>query len=89
MPPGALERLWALFPRKVGKAKALAMLERAIRDYATEWELDALDDAVEVMRERIDAMARQYRTTEPKFIPHPATWLGQGRYLDPAPEDTR
>lgn len=89
MPPGALERLWALFPRKVGKAKALALLERAIRDYATEWELDALDDAVEVMRERIDAMARQYRTTEPKFIPHPATWLGQGRYLDPIPEETR
>lgn len=89
MPDGALERLWAIFPRKVGKAKALALLERAIRDYATEWELDALDDAVEVMRERIDAMARQYRTTEPKFIPHPATWLGQGRYLDPIPEETR
>ena len=83
MPPGALERLWSLFPRKVGKKKSLVFLERAIRDYAEEWELDGLDDAVEVMRERIDAMAKQYRTTEPQFIPHPATWLGQGRYLDP------
>ena len=89
MPPGALERLWSLFPRKVGKKKALVLLERSIREYATEWELDGLDDAVEVMRERIDAMAKQYRTTEPKFIPHPATWLGQGRYLDPMQEETR
>lgn len=89
MPPGALERLWNLFPRKVGKAKALVLLERVIRDYAEEWELDGLDDAVEVMRERIDAMAKHYRTTEAKFIPHPATWLGQGRYLDPMPEETR
>ena len=89
MPLGALERLWSLFPRKVGKKKSLVFLERAIRDYAEEWELDGLEDAVEVMRERIDAMAKQYRTTEPQFIPHPATWLGQGRYLDPMPEETR
>jgi len=83
MPPGALERLWSLFPRKVGKKRALVLLEKSIREYADEWELDALDDAVEVMRERIHAFAQASRTTEPKFIPHPATWLAQGRYLDP------
>ena len=83
MPPGALERLWSLFPRKVGKKRALMLLEKSIREYADEWELDELDDAVEVMRERIHAFAQASRTTEPKFIPHPATWLAQGRYLDP------
>ena len=83
MPAGALERLWLMFPRKVGKKKAMVLLEKSIRDYADEWELDALDDAVEVMRERIHAFAQASRTTEPKFIPHPATWLAQGRYLDP------
>jgi uncharacterized protein YdaU (DUF1376 family) len=83
MPPGAMERLWLMFPRKVGKKKALVLLEKSIREYADEWELDALDDAVEVMRERIHAFAQASRTTEPKFIPHPATWLAQGRYLDP------
>ena len=83
MPAGALERLWLMFPRKVGKKKALVLLEKSIREYADEWELDALDDAVEVMRERIHAFAQASRTTEPKFIPHPATWLAQGRYLDP------
>jgi uncharacterized protein YdaU (DUF1376 family) len=89
MPDGALERLWHLFPRKVGKKRAFLLLERAIRDYATEWDLDALDDAVEVMRERIVAMAQQYRKTEQAYIPHPATWLQQGRYEDPIPEETR
>ena len=83
MPAGALERLWLMFPRKVGKKRALVLLEKSIREYADEWELDALDDAVEVMRERIHAFAQASRTTEPKFIPHPATWLTQGRYLDP------
>lgn len=83
IPAGALDRLWMMFPRKVGKKKALVLLEKSIREYADEWELDALDDAVEVMRERIHAFAQASRTTEPKFIPHPATWLAQGRYLDP------
>lgn len=88
LPEGSLERLWNLFPRKVGKAKALTLLERAIREFAHEEEFE-LDDAVEVFREHIDRMARQYRNTEQQFIPHPATWLGQRRYLDPVPEETR
>jgi len=88
LPDGSLERLWSLFPRKVGKARTLALLERAIRDFAREEEFE-LDDAVEVFREHIDRMARQYRSTEQQFIPHPATWLGQKRYLDPVPEETR
>jgi len=88
LPEGSLERLWSLFPRKVGKARTLALLERAIRDFAREEEFE-LDDAVEVFREHIDRMARQYRSTEQQFIPHPATWLGQKRYLDPVPEETR
>ncbi len=83
MPAGALERLWMMFPRKVGKKKALVLLEKSIREYADEWELDALDDAVEVMRERIHAFSQASRKTEPKFIAHPSTWLAQGRYLDP------
>ena len=83
MPDGALDRLWALFPRKVGKRKALALLEKEIRAYADEWELPDLTDAIEVFREHIVRMATAYRNTEERFIPHPATWLSQGRYLDP------
>jgi hypothetical protein len=44
---------------------------------------DEPTDALIYMGERIDALAQRHCTTDPKFIPHPATWLGQGRYLDP------
>lgn len=83
LPEGALDRIWELFPKKVGKKSALALLDKAIRDYAKEWELDTLDDAAEWMRERVAVMAKRYDGTDEKFIPHPATWLRQGRYLDP------
>jgi uncharacterized protein YdaU (DUF1376 family) len=89
MPDGALDRLWNLFPRRVGKARTLALLDRAIREYATEQDHDDLEDAVEVFREHIVRMAHQYRSTEQQYIPHPATWIHQKRYLDPVPEDTR
>jgi uncharacterized protein YdaU (DUF1376 family) len=86
MPEGALEAIWEMFPKRVGKKSAIALLERAIRDYAKEWELDALDDACDWMRERVEEMAKRYDGTDEKFIPHPATWLRQGRYEDPVEE---
>jgi len=86
IPDGALERLWNLFPRKVGKGRAMKLLEQAIRAYADEWELPEMDSAVEVFREHIARMADQYRNKEQQYIPHPATWLSQQRYLDPVPE---
>ena len=86
IPDGALERLWNLFPRKVGKGRAMKLLEQAIRAYADEWELPEMDSAVEVFREHIARMADQYRNKEQQYIPHPATWISQQRYLDPVPE---
>lgn len=82
MPEGALDRIWELFPKRVGKRTALALLDKAIRDYAREWELDDLGDAAEWMRERVADMAKRYEGTDEKYIPHPSTWLRQGRYED-------
>lgn len=82
MPDGALDKIWELFPKRVGKKTALALLDKAIRDYAKEWELDDLTDAAEWMRERVEEMSRRYDGTDEKYIPHPSTWLRQGRYLD-------
>jgi len=48
-----------------------------------DFEHDEPTDALIWMQERIDALAKEHKTTDPKFVPHPATWLGQGRYLDP------
>lgn len=83
MPDGVLEDIWNLFPKKVGKKTAITLLEKAIRDYAKEWELDTLDDAAAWMSECVERMAKRYDGTDERFIPHPATWLRQGRYEDP------
>jgi hypothetical protein len=83
IPQAALDALWEKFPRKVGKKRAMALLDKGIREIMADFEHEHSEDAVIYMGERIDEMARKHRTTDPQFIPHPATWLGQGRYLDP------
>jgi len=83
IPQAALDALWKRFPRKVGRKKAMILLDKAVREVMEDFEHDEPTDALIWMEERIDALAKQHRTTDPKFIPHPATWLGQGRYLDP------
>jgi uncharacterized protein YdaU (DUF1376 family) len=83
IPQAALDALWLKFPRKVGKKKAMALLDKGVREIMEDIEHDEPTDALIYMGERIDALAHKHRTTDPKFIPHPATWLSQGRYLDP------
>ena len=83
IPQAALDALWHRFPRKVGRKKAMTLLDKAVREVMEDFEHDEPHDALIWMEERIDALAKQHKLTDPKFIPHPATWLGQGRYLDP------
>ena len=87
IPRDALEELWDRFPRKVGKKKAMALMEKVVREIMREIEHDEPTDALIVLGERIDLLAQQHRTTEPQFIPHPTTWLNQGRYLDPVDDE--
>jgi len=63
------ERWWAAYPRKVGK-------EAAKRSW-----LKALKSAKrpEVL---LEALAKAIWSDDAKFIPHPATWLNQGRWMD-------
>ena len=74
--PQAFLDFWAAYPRKIGKQAAMRAFIRA--------------------SERIDAetlvTAAQRMSTDPnlppkQFIPHPATWLNEGRWDDePYPE---
>jgi hypothetical protein len=66
------EQFWNRYPRRVGKKAALTKLDNVRR--ADEVAFDALLAAVR----RID-------TKELQYVPHPATWLHQGRYLDAGP----
>ena len=75
-PPG-FEEFYAQFPRKVGKdAAARAYGRRKFADKKRQQVLDAV------------ARQREWPTWKKnggEFIPHPATWLNEGRWDDEAP----
>jgi hypothetical protein len=64
----AFERFWEVYPRKVGKGAARKAWLAAIAK-APEGEITA-------------AVTRQKFDHRERFIPHPATWLNQERWLD-------
>lgn len=72
------EQFWAVYPRKIGKGKAWECW-RKIRPDPT---------LVEKMIRTIEAFkkTRQWIREKGKFIPHPSTWLNQGRWDDEVPE---
>lgn len=73
-PPRGFEAFWESYPRKIGKAKALSVWLK-------------LNPSIELLG-RILAAVRQQEKCEQwqkdsgQFIPHPATWLNQGRWDD-------
>lgn len=67
---------WESYPRKVGKDAASKAYDRAIRRIGGA-------QAVETI---IDGLCRALPGwDDPDFIPHPTTWLNQGRWEDEAP----
>ena len=70
------ERFWAEFPRKVGKDAAWAAWQRRHPD-------DALTDVM-VSAVREQSRSPQWRRDGGQYIPHPRTWLHQGRWQDAA-----
>jgi len=78
VPPGAFDKFWATYPRKVGKDAARRAFDKAAR---------------RVGHDTITAGAHRF-AADPnlpakEFIPHPATWLNAGRWDDePLPPRT-
>lgn len=68
-PSGAGEIFWQTYPRKVGKAAVFKKLA-------------AIEKSGEVSFEQIISAIATINTKDEKYIPHPLTWLNQGRYLD-------
>lgn len=61
---------WNAYPRKIAKGNA-----------ESAWKKIKPDE--QLLQEILDAIAKQKPTwTDPKFIPHPATWLNGKRWLD-------
>lgn len=68
------ERLWTVYPRKVGKGAALVEWRRIDPDDAL---TDVMVAAVEVQKQ-----SSQWRKDGGQFVPYPRTWLHQKRWLD-------
>lgn len=78
--PDPFDEFWAACPRKVGKTDARRKFDRATRNADPQALIDA-------MRAHADRWAAD--GTDRRFIPHPATWLHQGRWADELiPSDT-
>ncbi len=88
-PPSAAESLsyhpafaewWDRYPRKVGKQAAHKAWLKAKRSRGHVALLAAIT---------AHAAVWDLDGTDPQFIPHPATWLNEGRYDDPPPQATK
>lgn len=71
---GLFDRFWTSYPRKVGEDAARKAFDRR-------------KPTDELVNEMVAAIGRQtqseqWRQEGGRFIPHPATWLTQGRWMD-------
>lgn len=72
--PDRFDRFWSAYPRKVGKVKARKIFERQNPD-------DALL-AVMLSAIVLQAKSAQWQRDGGQYIPHPTTWLNEGRWQD-------
>jgi len=74
--PSQFESFWKAYPRKIDKGKAKTRWEKICNKPAKErptWKQ---------IRLAIHEQKKTERWQDPKYIPHPTTWLNQQRWLD-------
>jgi hypothetical protein len=81
------DEFWAAYPRRVGKALCRAKFNKITGSglrVTIEGETFTLqDDADDIIKSAKAFTQRGINgDAEQKYIPHPATWLNQGRYED-------
>lgn len=74
-PPKHFDEFWSAYPRKIGKLAAVTAYARALKNDPSC--LPKLIPAVQRAR-----LSEQWSKDGGQFIPHPATWLNQGRWDD-------
>lgn len=77
--PAEFDRFWSTYPRKVGKGAALKRWRS----------MTAADRSAALGAVEHHAARWSRERTEVRFIPHPATWLGQGRWHDDLTTEAR
>ncbi len=68
----SFDEFWSKYPRKVAKKTAMQAFAKLPVD-EQELALDTIDTHCEYWK---------LKETATEFIPHPSTWLNQGRYFD-------
>jgi len=74
--PSKFEKFWSRYPKKIDRGKCQTIWERMCNKKPSErptW--GTIINALE-------AQKKSERWSDPKFIPHPSTWLNQKRWLD-------
>ena len=84
--------IYSEYPRKVGPNKAMKAISAAMklklcRDAATAAGVDDPSDYLMLKTQNYACYVKEHPKKflfngDMKFVPHPATWFGQGRYLD-------
>lgn len=70
--PGRFAQFWAAYPKKVAKGAA----ERAFL------KVDAIPVEVLIAALAVHSQSDQWQREKGRYIPHPATWLNEKRWLD-------
>lgn len=68
------DAFWQAYPRKVGKLQAQKAWKKIKQPAAM------LSDILEALK--IQCNSEQWKKDNGQYIPHPATWLNQGRWMD-------
>ena len=77
------EQIYQLYPRKIGKAKAITAIETAIKKLNSEPPDGVISaNVITWLSERVAKYAKSDAGNNGTFTPHPATWFNQARYFD-------
>lgn len=70
------QQFWALYPKKRAKLDAWKAWQRMDKQYHIS------NGNFEMVIEALKKQAELFKDTDKQFIPHPSTWLNQGRWMD-------
>jgi hypothetical protein len=70
----AFSQFWEAYPKKVGKDAASKSFSKRIKEGVS---VEAMTLALVKQRESLD-----WQRDDGRYIPNPATWLNQGRWMD-------
>ncbi len=85
IPGTTAEDVYAAYPNKVGRPKALKSIATAAKKLDASGPLDGHDNGMDYLLELTRAFARcvaRWPDADRGYVPHPTTWFNQERYLD-------